>query len=101
MESGLVRNVLGFGGVFNLHIVEFFGIKDLATLQTLNKLSVFVPRDDSNLGMSAGGSHRSSFFSRNKAFLLQIYRRFERHRTAAERADAPGQFRNGAKVKAL
>jgi len=58
---GIFRNALCFGGVFDLHVAELLGVKNLATLQTLDKLHVFVPGDDSNLGMSAGGSHRSRF----------------------------------------
>jgi hypothetical protein len=39
--------VLCFGGFFNLHVAELLGVKDLATIQALDKLAVFVPGDDS------------------------------------------------------
>lgn len=59
MNLVIVGDVLRFGGLFDLHVAEFFRVKDLATLQALDVLSVFVPGDDSYLGMSAGGCHRS------------------------------------------
>jgi len=55
----VVGNVLGFSGVFDFHISEFLGIENLATLQALDKLGVFLPGDDSYFGMSAGRCHRS------------------------------------------
>ena len=55
---GVVGDVLGFGGFFNLHVAKLFGVKDLATLQALDKFRVFVPGDNSYLGMFAGGCHR-------------------------------------------
>ena len=58
---GVVGNVFCFGGIFNLHIAELLGVKNLATLQTLDKFRVFVPGDDSHFGVSAGAKHRSSF----------------------------------------
>jgi hypothetical protein len=51
-------HVLWFSGFFNLHVAEFLGVKDLATLQALDKLCVFVPGNDSYPGMLAGGCHR-------------------------------------------
>jgi hypothetical protein len=47
-----------FGGFFNLHVAELIGVKDLATIQALDKLAVFMPGDDSYLGMLANGCHR-------------------------------------------
>ena len=44
---------------FNLHVTELFGVKDVATFQALDILGVFVPGNDSNPGVSAGGCHRS------------------------------------------
>ncbi len=38
---GVVGNVLGFSGVFDLHVAELFGVKDLATLQALDIFGVF------------------------------------------------------------
>ena len=51
--------VFDLDGVFDFHIAKLFGIKDFAALKTLDKLGVFVAGDDSNLRVSAGGSHRS------------------------------------------
>ena len=59
--SGVVRDVLCFSGVFNLHVAELFGVKDLATFQALDKFGVFLPGDDSYSGVSAGGCHRSYY----------------------------------------
>ena len=56
---GIVREIFGSSGVFNLHIAKLFGVEDLATLQALDKFGVFVPGNDSYLRMSAGGCHRS------------------------------------------
>ena len=39
--------------------MKLFGIKDFATLQALDKFSVFVPGNDSYLGMFADGGHLS------------------------------------------
>ena len=55
----VIRNVFGFGGVLNFHIAELFRVKDLTTFQAFDKLRVFMPGDDSNLGVSAGGNHLS------------------------------------------
>jgi hypothetical protein len=57
----VVGDVLCFSGVFDFHIAEFFGIKDLATLQAFDKFGVFSPGDDSYLRVSAGGCHRSYY----------------------------------------
>jgi hypothetical protein len=57
LASGFVRNVFGFGGVFNFHVPEFFRVKDLTTFQALDEFCVFVPGDDFYFGMSAGSSH--------------------------------------------
>jgi len=35
---------------FNLHIAKLFGVKDLATIQALDKFRVFVPGNDSYSG---------------------------------------------------
>ena len=56
--SVVVRGVLCFSGFFNLHIAKLFGVKDLATIQALDKLAVFVPGNDSYPGMLADGCHR-------------------------------------------
>jgi hypothetical protein len=56
--SLVVRSVFGFSVLFKLHVSKFFGVKDFATLQALDKLGVFVPGNDSNPGVFAGGSHR-------------------------------------------
>ena len=47
----------GFGGFFDRHIMELFGIKDFATFQALDEFTVFVPGDDSYPGVFAGGRH--------------------------------------------
>jgi hypothetical protein len=52
---------LWFGGLLDLHIAELFGVKDLATLQALDKLSVFEPGNDTYPGMLADGCHRFGF----------------------------------------
>ena len=59
--SVFVRYVLGFSGFFNLHVTELFGVKDLATLQALDKLGVFVPGNDTYPGVLADGCHRFWF----------------------------------------
>ncbi len=58
----IVLEILRASGVFNLHIAKLFGIEDFATLQALDKLGVFVPGNDPDLRMSAGGCHRSRGF---------------------------------------
>lgn len=47
----------GFGGFFDRHIMELFGIKDFATFQALDEFTVFVSGDDSYPGVFAGGRH--------------------------------------------
>jgi hypothetical protein len=56
--SGVFQAGFGFDGLFNLHIAEFVGVKDIATIQALDKLAVFMPGDDSYSGMLANGGHR-------------------------------------------
>ena len=56
-----VFHVFCLDGVFDFHIAKLFGIKDFATIQALDKFSVFVAGYDTNPGMFAGGSHRSLF----------------------------------------
>jgi hypothetical protein len=46
-----------FSGFLDLHVPELFGIEDLAALQALDILGVFVPGDDSYPGMFADGRH--------------------------------------------
>jgi hypothetical protein len=57
-ELQFVLGFLCFDGFFNLHVTEFFGVKDLATLQALDKFGVFVPGNDSYPGVFADGGHR-------------------------------------------
>src|SRR5580698_8076091 len=59
--SILVQGVLWFGGFLNLHVAELLGVKDFATLQALDKLSVFVPGNDTYPGVLADGGHRFGF----------------------------------------
>ncbi|WP_420238455.1 hypothetical protein ACOBR2_02300 [Telmatobacter bradus] len=60
-SSGFFVVLPGFCRVFNFHIAKFFGIKDFATLQAFDKLTVSVPGNDSNLRVSAGVGHRDRF----------------------------------------
>ena len=62
LNAGLdfVLNVLCFGGFFNLHVTELFGVKNFATLQALDILGVFVPGNDSYPWVLAEVSHRSN-----------------------------------------
>jgi len=53
-----VLGFLWFGGLFNLHVAELVGVKDLATLQALDIFGVFVPGNDSYPGVFADGGHR-------------------------------------------
>jgi hypothetical protein len=53
-----VFGFLRFSGFFKLHVTKFVGVKDLATLQALDKLGVFVPGNDSNFRVFADGGHR-------------------------------------------
>ena len=59
LRLGVVRKIFRSSRVFNLHIAKLFGIEDLATLQALDILGVVVPGNDPDLGVSAGGCHRS------------------------------------------
>ena len=52
--------LLLLGGFLDRHVVKFFGIKDIATLQALNILGILVSGNNSNSGMFAGGSHGDS-----------------------------------------
>ena len=56
---GFVLGVLGFSSLFNLHVTKLFGVKDLATFLAFDKLCVFMPGDDSDPGVFAGGCHLS------------------------------------------
>jgi len=62
MPLGIVLEILGTSRFFDLHIAKLFGIEDFATLQALDKLGVFVPGNDPDSGMFAGGCHRSRDF---------------------------------------
>jgi hypothetical protein len=59
--SVFVQGVLWFSGFFNLHVPKLLGVKDLATLQALDELGVFVPGNDTYPGMLADGCHRFGF----------------------------------------
>ena len=52
------RDIFWFDGFFNLHISKLIGVEDLATLQALDKLGVFVPGNDTYTGVFADGCHR-------------------------------------------
>lgn len=52
---------------FDCHVMKLFGIKDIATFQALNIFGVFVPGDNSNPWMFAGGNH---FFDRFEISML-------------------------------
>jgi hypothetical protein len=54
----VVRNFLWFGGFLDLHVAKFLGVKDVATLQALDKFGVFVPGNDTYPGVLADGCHR-------------------------------------------
>jgi hypothetical protein len=47
-----------FGRFLNGHVVEFFGIEDVATFQAFNIFGVFVAGNNSNPWVFAGGNHR-------------------------------------------
>jgi len=60
--EGLTLSLLVFASFcldlfFDLHVVEFVGVEDLATELTLDKLNVVFTRDDTHLAMLAGGIH--------------------------------------------
>jgi hypothetical protein len=59
--SEVVYGFLGIDGVFKLHIPKFFGVKNFATLQALDKLGVFVPGDNTYLRVFADGCHLSFY----------------------------------------
>ncbi len=50
--------LFGLDGVLDLHVVKFFGVKDLATLQALDKLGVIVPGDNTHSWVFADRCHR-------------------------------------------
>ena len=54
----VVGDVLGFGSFFNFHVAKLFGVKNLATLQALDKLRVLVTGNNAYFRMFAGGRHR-------------------------------------------
>jgi len=58
--------VLRFDGLFNLHVTEFIGVKDIATLQAFDILGVFVPGNDTYSWVFTGGCH----LGRNREFRL-------------------------------
>ena len=66
--SVFVQGVLWFGGFFNLHVPKLLGVKDLATLQALDKLGVFVPGNDTYPGVLADGCHCFGFVGMNYSF---------------------------------
>ena len=47
----IVGGFLRFDGFFDLHVPKLIGVKDLATIHALDKLSVFVPGNDSDPGV--------------------------------------------------
>src|SRR5579859_3781753 len=47
--------------LFNGHVFELAGFKNVATFLAFNKFSVFFARDDSHAGMLAGFLHRYWF----------------------------------------
>jgi hypothetical protein len=57
--SDIVRGVLRFGGFFDFHVAKLLGIKDFATIQTLDEFRVFVPGHNTYSRVFAGGGHRS------------------------------------------
>jgi hypothetical protein len=59
--SGVFQAGSWFGGLFNLHVAKLFGVKDLATIQALDKLTVIVPGNDAYPGVFADGCHRSLY----------------------------------------
>jgi len=56
--SKIVAGFLRLDGFFDLHVSKLFGVKDLATIHALDKLSVFVPGYDSYPGVFADDWHR-------------------------------------------
>ena len=58
-SSLLVRRLFFlFGRLLNGHVVEFFGIEDVATFQAFNIFGVFMAGNNSNPRVFAGGNHR-------------------------------------------
>jgi hypothetical protein len=53
----VLRGVLCFSALFDLHVAELLGVKDLATLQALDILGVFVPGNDTYPWVLADGCH--------------------------------------------
>jgi hypothetical protein len=47
---------------FDFHVMKLFRIKDIATFQALDVFCVFVPGDNSNPWVFAGGNHCFSRF---------------------------------------
>ena len=68
----VVRDVLGFSGVFDLHVSEFLRVENLTTLQALDIFRVLMPGDDSYFGMSAGGCHRPLVNTRSDALFGRL-----------------------------
>ena len=64
----VVQGFLRFSGFFNLHIAKLLGVKDLATLQALDIFGVFVPGNDTYLGVLADCCHRFGFVKVNYSF---------------------------------
>ena len=64
----LVLGFLRFGGFLKLHVAKLIGVKDLATLHALDILGVFVPGNDTYLGVLADGCHRFGFVGLNFSF---------------------------------
>lgn len=59
--SGISFGLIGFDGLFDLHIAKFFRVKDLATFQALNKFNIVMPGDDTHIRVFAGGGHDFRF----------------------------------------
>ena len=59
MRSSLLVVFLRFllDGLFDSHVVKFFRIKYIATLQALNVLGIFMSGNNSDSRVFAGGSH--------------------------------------------
>ncbi len=53
----VVCQVFLFVRFLDFHVVKLFGVKDFATLQAFDKLSVLMPGDDSYPGVFAGCCH--------------------------------------------
>jgi hypothetical protein len=58
MVLGVFRGFFRLSGFFNLHVTELVGVKDVATLQALDILGVFVPGNNSYPWVLADGCHR-------------------------------------------